>query len=55
MELLSVYSNLLHTVWEAANACALLGYSAGLVAKDIKLRRDLDMEFGLEKEEDIGT
>ena len=54
-EVLSVYSNSLHTVWEAAIAFALLGCFAVLIAKDVKLRTDLDTEFGLQKKEKTGT
>lgn len=48
LEVRSVYSDALKTVWQIAVAFALLGFVAVFVAKDVKLRTSLETKFGLD-------
>ena len=47
-EVVTAYSNSLHTVWQVALAFSLLGFLVVFVEKHIKLRTDLETEFGLD-------
>lgn len=56
-QVLSVYTDALKAVWEAAIAFSLLGFVAVFIAKDVKLQTKLETEFGLDegkKKENVG-
>ncbi|KAL8896246.1 MAG: hypothetical protein Q9207_007799 [Kuettlingeria erythrocarpa] len=50
-EVVGVYTESLKAVWEAAIAFALLGFMAVFIAKHIKLRTELETDFGLDEVE----
>lgn len=49
IEVLSVYTDALKAVWEAATAFAIFSFVAIFVAKDIELRTELKTDFGLDE------
>lgn len=49
-QVLAVYTNALKGVWEAAIAFPFLGFLAVFIAKDVKLRTELETEFGIDTE-----
>ncbi|CAD6569097.1 MAG: hypothetical protein ASARMPREDX12_002199 [Alectoria sarmentosa] len=54
-EVLSVYTDALKAVWDAAIAFSLLSFFAVFIAKDVELRTELETEFGLDggKKKDV--
>jgi MFS family permease len=49
-EVLSVYTDALRAVWQAAIAFSLASFVVVFLTKHIELRKDLETEFGLEEE-----